>query len=106
MATKKRASTEKSGGGKKQPNFLILWGDDIGQSNLSVFTTGMMAYRTPNIDRVANEGMLFTDYCAEQSCTGRASFITALHRHAAAAATVECGPLRMAARCGCHEKDG
>jgi arylsulfatase len=61
----------------KQPNFLILWGDDIGQSNLSFFTKGMMGYRTPNIDRIAEEGMAFTDYYAEQSCTaGRASFIT------------------------------
>jgi arylsulfatase len=61
----------------KKPNFLIIWGDDIGQSNLSVFTKGVMGYRTPNIDRIANEGMLFTDYYAEQSCTaGRASFIT------------------------------
>ena len=61
----------------KKPNILVLWGDDIGQSNLSCFTKGMMGYRTPNIDRIANEGMLFTDYYAEQSCTaGRASFIT------------------------------
>ena len=60
-----------------KPNILIMWGDDIGQSNLSIFTKGMMGYRTPNIDRVAEEGMLFTDYYAEQSCTaGRASFIT------------------------------
>jgi len=60
-----------------KPNILIMWGDDIGQSNLSIFTKGMMGYKTPNIDRVANEGMLFTDYYAEQSCTaGRASFIT------------------------------
>src|SRR5215470_8189929 len=60
-----------------KPNILILWGDDIGQSNLSVFTRGMMGYQTPNIDRIANEGMLFTDSYAEQSCTaGRASFIT------------------------------
>ncbi|KQW66501.1 arylsulfatase [Phenylobacterium sp. Root77] len=61
----------------KKPNILILWGDDIGQSNLSCFTRGMMGYTTPNIDRIASEGMLFTDYYAEQSCTaGRASFIT------------------------------
>ncbi len=61
----------------QKPNILIIWGDDIGQGNLSVFTKGMMGYRTPNIDRIANEGMLFTDYYAEQSCTaGRASFIT------------------------------
>jgi arylsulfatase len=61
----------------KKPNFLVIWGDDIGQSNLSVFTKGMMGYKTPNIDRIANDGILFTDYYAEQSCTaGRASFIT------------------------------
>ena len=61
---------------KKKTNMLIIWGDDIGQSNLSCFTRGMMGYRTPNIDRIANEGMLFTDYYAEQSCTaGRAAFI-------------------------------
>jgi arylsulfatase len=61
----------------KKPNFLVIWGDDIGQSNLSVFTKGMMGYRTPNIDRIANEGLLLTDYYGEQSCTaGRASFIT------------------------------
>ena len=61
----------------KKPNFLVIWGDDIGQSNLSVFSKGVMGYRTPNIDRIANEGMLFTDYYGEQSCTaGRASFIT------------------------------
>jgi arylsulfatase len=62
---------------QKKPNFLVIWGDDVGQSNLSVFTKGMMGYKTPNIDRIANEGILFTDYYAEQSCTaGRASFIT------------------------------
>ena len=61
----------------KKPNILIMWGDDIGQSNLSCYTRGLMGYQTPNIDRIANEGMLFTDYYAEQSCTaGRAAFIT------------------------------
>lgn len=61
---------------EKKPNILVIWGDDIGQSNLSVFTKGMMGYKTPNIDRLANEGMLFTDYYGEQSCTaGRAAFI-------------------------------
>jgi arylsulfatase len=60
----------------KKPNILVIWGDDIGQSNLSIFTKGLMGYHTPNIDRIANEGMLFTDYYAEQSCTaGRAAFI-------------------------------
>ena len=58
-------------------NILVLWGDDIGQSNISAYTKGMMGYRTPNIDRIANEGMIFTDYYGEQSCTaGRSSFIT------------------------------
>jgi len=60
----------------KKPNILVIWGDDIGQSNLSVYTKGLMGYRTPNIDRIANEGMLFTDYYGEQSCTaGRSAFI-------------------------------
>jgi arylsulfatase len=64
------ASTEK-------PNIIVIWGDDIGRSNLSTFTEGMMGYTTPNIDRIAKEGMKFTDYYAEQSCTaGRSSFIT------------------------------
>ncbi|HWB07740.1 MAG TPA: arylsulfatase [Pirellulales bacterium] len=59
------------------PNILVIFGDDIGQSNLSVYTHGLMGYKTPNIDRIAKEGMLFTDYYAEQSCTaGRSSFIT------------------------------
>ena len=60
-----------------KPNILVIWGDDIGQSNLSCYTHGLMGYTTPNIDRVAHEGMLFTDAYAEQSCTaGRSSFIT------------------------------
>ena len=60
----------------RQPNILVLWGDDVGITNISANSHGMMGYRTPNIDRVAAEGMRFTDYYAEQSCTaGRASFI-------------------------------
>ncbi|APD06530.1 arylsulfatase [Flavobacteriaceae bacterium UJ101] len=60
----------------KQPNILVIWGDDIGQSNISAYTKGMVGYKTPNIDRIADEGMIFTDYYAEQSCTaGRSSFI-------------------------------
>ncbi|MBX9951823.1 MAG: arylsulfatase [Candidatus Obscuribacterales bacterium] len=60
-----------------RPNIVIIWGDDIGQSNVSAYTMGLMGYRTPNIDRLAREGMIFTDYYAEQSCTaGRAAFIT------------------------------
>ncbi len=59
-----------------KPNILVIWGDDVGRSNISAYTMGMMGYRTPNIDRIANEGMLFTDYYGEQSCTaGRSSFI-------------------------------
>ena len=63
-----------------KPNIVIIWGDDIGQSNVSAYSMGLMGYRTPNIDRLAREGMMFTDYYAEQSCTaGRASFITGQH---------------------------
>ncbi len=59
-----------------KPNILVIWGDDVGRSNISAYTMGMMGYRTPNIDRIANEGMIFTDYYGEQSCTaGRSSFI-------------------------------
>src|SRR6188768_2193068 len=62
---------------EKKPNILVIWGDDIGQSNLSCYSKGLMGYRTPNIDRIASEGMLFTDSYGEQSCTaGRSSFIT------------------------------
>ena len=60
-----------------KPNILVIWGDDIGIWNLSCYSGGMMGYRTPNIDRIANEGMRFTDSYGEQSCTaGRAAFIT------------------------------
>ena len=60
----------------KKPNILVIWGDDIGQSNISAYTMGLMGYRTPNIDRIAEEGMIFTDYYGEQSCTaGRSSYI-------------------------------
>ena len=60
-----------------KPNIVIIWGDDIGQSNVSAYSKGMMGYQTPNIDSVANQGMIFTDYYAEQSCTaGRSAFIT------------------------------
>jgi arylsulfatase len=60
-----------------KPNILVIWGDDIGITNLSCYSNGLMGYRTPNIDRLAKEGMMFTDSYGEQSCTaGRASFIT------------------------------
>ena len=61
----------------KKPNILILWGDDIGYWNISAYNLGQMGYRTPNIDRIAKEGALFTDWYGQQSCTaGRACFIT------------------------------
>jgi arylsulfatase A-like enzyme len=60
-----------------KPNILIIWGDDIGITNLSCYSDGLMGYRTPNIDRIANEGMRFTDSYGQQSCTaGRSAFIT------------------------------
>lgn len=60
-----------------KPNILVIFGDDIGQSNISAYTHGLVGYKTPNIDRLAREGMLFTDYYAENSCTaGRSTFIT------------------------------
>ena len=63
--------------GSGKPNIVVIWGDDIGISNLSCYSMGLMGYRTPNIDRIAHEGMLFTDHYGEQSCTaGRSAFIT------------------------------
>ena len=60
-----------------RPNILVIWGDDIGIWNISQYSHGLMGYQTPNIDRIAREGMLFTDYYGEQSCTaGRSAFIT------------------------------
>ena len=60
-----------------KPNILVIFGDDVGQSNISAYTFGLMGYKTPNIDRLAKEGAMFTDYYAEQSCTaGRSTFIT------------------------------
>src|SRR5580704_3564153 len=71
-----QAQQQAAGSGRK-PNILVIFGDDIGQSNISAYTFGLMGYRTPNIDRIAREGMMFTDYYAEQSCTaGRSTFIT------------------------------
>jgi arylsulfatase A-like enzyme len=61
----------------KKPNILVIFGDDIGQANISRYTHGVVGYMTPNIDRIGEEGMTFTDYYAENSCTaGRSSFIT------------------------------
>ncbi len=67
----------KAQGTTKKPNILVIWGDDIGINNLSCYSHGVMGYRTPNIDRLAKEGMMFTDSYGEQSCTaGRSAFIT------------------------------
>ena len=76
-AAKATTSTAATPANAGKPNIVIIWGDDIGQSNISAYSMGLMGYKTPNIDRVAKEGVIFTDYYAEQSCTaGRASFIT------------------------------
>ena len=64
-------------GAAEKPNILVIFGDDIGQTNISAYSMGVVGYKTPNIDRIAKEGMIFTDYYAENSCTaGRSSFIT------------------------------
>src|SRR5215469_4853000 len=74
------SQTPSSGASGKKPNILVIWGDDIGWSNISAYNHGMMGYKTPNIDRIAKEGALFTDAYAQQSCTaGRSSFILGQH---------------------------
>jgi arylsulfatase A-like enzyme len=61
----------------KKPNFLVIMGDDVGITNISAYSRGLMGYQTPNIDQLAADGALFTDYYGEQSCTaGRSTFIT------------------------------
>lgn len=68
---------QKATDASQRPNILVIWGDDIRIQNLSCYSHGVMGYDTPNIDRLAKEGMIFTDSYGEQSCTaGRASFIT------------------------------
>ncbi|SEF79970.1 arylsulfatase [Bosea lathyri] len=75
LSTPAYAQTTPAPAGK--PNILVIFGDDVGQSNISAYTHGLVGYKTPNIDRIAKEGMLFTDYYAENSCTaGRSTFIT------------------------------
>ena len=76
-AQQKKTSRSSETAPPRKPNILVIWGDDIGISNLSCYSHGLMGYRTPNIDRLASEGMMFTDAYGEQSCTaGRSSFIT------------------------------
>jgi len=75
-STAKQAVAQTAAATTDRPNILVIWGDDVGIANLSAYTMGLMGYQTPNIDRVAKEGMIFTDYYGEQSCTaGRSSFI-------------------------------
>ena len=76
LAQRNQEVTARAAASGRKPNILVIWGDDIGQSNISAYTFGLVGYRTPNIDRIAREGMMFTDYYGEQSCTaGRAAFI-------------------------------
>ena len=77
FGTEALAQGKGAAAGAKKPNILVIFGDDIGWSNISAYNMGMMGYRTPNIDRIARDGMMFTDYYSQQSCTaGRAAFIT------------------------------
>ena len=65
---------------QSKPNILVIWGDDIGTTNVSAYSDGVMGYETPNIDRIANEGLRFLQYYGEQSCTaGRSAFLTGQH---------------------------
>ncbi|HEY7293082.1 MAG TPA: arylsulfatase [Vicinamibacterales bacterium] len=75
-AVARAAAAQQAASGAK-PNILVIFGDDIGQTNLSAYSFGVVGYKTPNVDRIAREGMMFTDYYAENSCTaGRSTFIT------------------------------
>src|SRR6185369_3443757 len=77
QTTKAKAATQSQPAGGKKPNIVVIMGDDIGIWNIGAYHRGMMAGRTPNLDQLARQGMLFTDYYAEASCTaGRANFIT------------------------------
>ena len=77
LATHNNAVAAKAADAGKKPNILVLWGDDIGWYNASCYNHGVMGYQTPNIDRIAKEGGLFTDWYGQQSCTaGRAAFMT------------------------------
>ncbi|MEM7304838.1 MAG: arylsulfatase [Pseudomonadota bacterium] len=91
-----------TGFAKDKPNILVIWGDDIGITNVSAYSQGLMGYHTPNIDRVMNEGMKFTDYYGEQSCTaGRSSFITGQSVYRTGLSKVGL----PGAELGMHEKD-
>src|SRR5436190_2293046 len=77
LAQATKAADQKSSGNGKKPNILFIMGDDVGWFNIGAYHRGIMSGKTPNLDKLASEGMLFTDYYAEASCTaGRANFIT------------------------------
>jgi arylsulfatase A-like enzyme len=77
LAQRNQEVADKGAASGKRPNIVVIWGDDIGQFNVSAYNLGMMGFKTPNIDRIAREGALFTDWYGQQSCTaGRAAFIT------------------------------
>src|SRR5262245_54885546 len=77
IATLAIATTATPALAQKRPSILVIFGDDVGQTNLSAYSFGVVGYKTPHIDRIAREGLMFTDYYAENSCTaGRSSFIT------------------------------
>jgi arylsulfatase A-like enzyme len=76
QTTQSQTAASQAGSAGSKPNIVFIWGDDIGQTNLSIYSRGLMGYQTPNIDRIGLEGGMFTDYYGEQSCTaGRAAFI-------------------------------
>ncbi len=80
LAANNQTAQEKAAKSDKKPNILVLWGDDIGVSNISAYSDGLMGYVTPNIDRISKEGLRFLHYYGEQSCTaGRAAFLTGQH---------------------------
>src|ERR1035437_2811576 len=85
----------------KKPNILIIWGDDIGYWNVSAYNQGMMGYKTPNIDRIAKDGALFTDWYGQQSCTaGRGAFITGQSASGPACSKLACRVPKKACRRG------
>ena len=80
LLTSVQAADPSTSSGQGKPNILVIMSDDVGITNVSAYSRGLAGYQTPNIDRIAHEGMLFTDYYAEQSCTaGRSAFITGQH---------------------------
>ena len=84
---------------QKKPNILVIWGDDIGYWNVSAYNQGMMGYKTPNIDRIAKEGAMFTDWYGQQSCTaGRAASSPARSASAPACSRSACPARRKACR--------